>query len=223
MLQPWDAARSPLNEARRVSPPRREADRERLESAVAAAVALESLSYGVALIGFGGRVHFINQRGRSLCNEIGGLQLQQGRLVAASAGDAVRLTTALTRILAGAAATALRVGRAGGRPLSVIIQPLPEAARPSPQSAMAMLWFADPGRLPPVPRERLMQAYGLTCTEAWFTSLLLQGRPVAQIAAQLGIRIATARTHLKAVLAKTGTHRQSELVYCLLQEVGWVL
>lgn len=68
-----------------------------------------------------------------------------------------------------------------------------------------------------------MQAYGLTGTEASLTSLLLQGHALARVAERLGIRLATARSHLKAVLAKTGTHRQSELVCWLLQEVGWLL
>ncbi len=223
MLQQWDAARPPGSDASRASLNRRRSDGDRPELAAAAAVALDSLRYGIALIGRDCRVYFINQRGRSLSEQVAGLQLQQGRLVAARAGDAVRLITAVTRIVNGAAGTALHLGCGSARPLSVIIQPLPHAGSWAPEPAMAMVWFTDPARLPPVPRERLMQAYGLTGTEAWLASLLLQGRAVGQIAEQLGIRIATARTHLKAVLAKTATHRQSELIYYLLQEVGWML
>lgn len=214
------------SEARRTGLPRRQVDRDQQQVIAAAALALDSLNYGVALVGSARQVHFINRLGRTLCEQNEGLlRLQQGRLVASCAADSMQLNAAMARIAGGNTGAAIRFGRRGERPLSLVIKPLPGPAPEASErhAAMALLLFADPARLPPIPPERLMQAYGLTGTEASVASLLLQGRALAQIAERLDIRLATARSHLKAVLAKTGTHRQSELVCWLLQEVGWLL
>jgi DNA-binding CsgD family transcriptional regulator len=68
-----------------------------------------------------------------------------------------------------------------------------------------------------------MEAYELTPAEARVTQLLLQGSATGAIARRLGIQLETARTHVRRVLAKTGTHRQSELIRQLLCELGWML
>jgi DNA-binding CsgD family transcriptional regulator len=48
--------------------------------------------------------------------------------------------------------------------------------------------------------------------------LLLQG-PDIVVSLVMNIRVVTARAHLRAILAKTGTHRQPDLVRLLTQEV----
>jgi DNA-binding CsgD family transcriptional regulator len=50
--------------------------------------------------------------------------------------------------------------------------------------------------------------------------LLLKGLEVRGIADRLGITIETARFHLKRVLAKTGTRRQTELMRLMLSLPG---
>jgi DNA-binding CsgD family transcriptional regulator len=62
--------------------------------------------------------------------------------------------------------------------------------------------------------------YRLTPTEARLADLLLGGLEVRAVADHLGITIETARFHLKRVLAKTGTHRQTELVRLMLTLPG---
>jgi DNA-binding CsgD family transcriptional regulator len=59
-------------------------------------------------------------------------------------------------------------------------------------------------------------AYGLTAQEGRLAALLVGDFTLAQAAEQLGITQSTARTVLKRVLAKTGTHRQTSLVRLLL-------
>jgi DNA-binding CsgD family transcriptional regulator len=62
----------------------------------------------------------------------------------------------------------------------------------------------------------LLQAlFDLSPAEARVTRLLLDGRSVAAVAAATGVGVSTVRAHLKAIFAKTGVHRQAELV-CLL-------
>ena len=58
----------------------------------------------------------------------------------------------------------------------------------------------------------LAQRYGLTPSEARLAAFMGAGGTVADFAAEHGVSQYTARTHLKAIFAKTGAHRQSELV-----------
>lgn len=56
------------------------------------------------------------------------------------------------------------------------------------------------------------RALGLTAAEARLASKLAAGRQIADASAELGISPHTARTQLKAIFAKTGARRQSELI-----------
>jgi DNA-binding CsgD family transcriptional regulator len=64
--------------------------------------------------------------------------------------------------------------------------------------------------------DAVSRMYGLTRGEAKLTLALVTGHSLKQIAECLSISYETARTHLKRILAKTGTHRQAELVRLLL-------
>jgi DNA-binding CsgD family transcriptional regulator len=55
-------------------------------------------------------------------------------------------------------------------------------------------------------------SFNLTGSELKLLERLVDGESVADAAANLGIEISTARTHLARLFAKTGTKRQAELV-----------
>ena len=59
--------------------------------------------------------------------------------------------------------------------------------------------------------------FDLTPSEARLASLLAAGHGPEKIAKQMGIGIATVRTHLSRALEKTGTSRQAELVAKILR------
>ncbi|WP_367395326.1 helix-turn-helix transcriptional regulator [Cupriavidus sp. Agwp_2] len=59
--------------------------------------------------------------------------------------------------------------------------------------------------------------FDLTQRESELAAMLASGLALTDVASQLGITIGTARGYLKHVLAKTGTHRQGELVSLLLR------
>jgi DNA-binding CsgD family transcriptional regulator len=65
-------------------------------------------------------------------------------------------------------------------------------------------------------------AFELTRAEARLAALVAGGAASGQAARRLGIGLETARSQLKAVFAKTGTHRQSGLAALLLRLV-WLL
>jgi DNA-binding CsgD family transcriptional regulator len=66
----------------------------------------------------------------------------------------------------------------------------------------------------------LRSLYGLTPTESRLADFMLQACEVRETAEQMRITPGTARFHLKRVLAKTGTRRQSELMRLMLSLPG---
>lgn len=60
-------------------------------------------------------------------------------------------------------------------------------------------------------------AYGLTPTESQVAVMIGQGLSLKGVAEQLSMTEQTARWHMKNILAKTETSRQSDLVTLLLR------
>ncbi len=61
-------------------------------------------------------------------------------------------------------------------------------------------------------RERFFSAYRLTKSESMVAHEILSGRSIAEAAETKNLSLATVRSYMKQVLAKTGTHKQSELI-----------
>jgi DNA-binding CsgD family transcriptional regulator len=67
----------------------------------------------------------------------------------------------------------------------------------------------------------LQSLHGLTAAEAQVALRLARGLTVAEAAADLGVGITTARTHLHHALRKTGTRRQAELVGLIASSLAY--
>jgi DNA-binding CsgD family transcriptional regulator len=65
---------------------------------------------------------------------------------------------------------------------------------------------------------RLLDPYSLTPAEARLATHIGDGGSVADYAVQQKVSEGTVRTHLKAVFAKTGVHRQADLVRLLARD-----
>jgi DNA-binding CsgD family transcriptional regulator len=73
----------------------------------------------------------------------------------------------------------------------------------------------------PASREQfLMNAFGLTASEARVTMFVAQGIGLAEIAEMLHISLESVRTHLKQVYRKTKANSQSKLVRLVLRIPG---
>ena len=66
--------------------------------------------------------------------------------------------------------------------------------------------------------EETSQAYGFTPAEAALAQCLVQGRSIEDHAERKGLRVSTVRTQLRALLAKTGTTRQGQMISVLLSD-----
>lgn len=112
------------------------------------------------------------------------------------------------------AGAALCVPRAGRLPLVLEIAPLrPTTSVFGDQGPAALVFIRDPEA--PADLDKLRALFDLTRTEAAVAAALAQGCSLEAIASGLGIGLATVRSHLKRILAKTGTHRQAEVVALL--------
>lgn len=60
-----------------------------------------------------------------------------------------------------------------------------------------------------------MQLFGLTPAEACLAVSLAAGKRLEDVAEERGVRMPTLRTPMRAILDKTGTDRQSDLM-CLI-------
>lgn len=64
----------------------------------------------------------------------------------------------------------------------------------------------------------LKVTYKLSPLEVRLTQELLSGNPLKRAASDMNISYETARWYIKKILKKTGTHRQSELIRCVLTD-----
>ena len=80
------------------------------------------------------------------------------------------------------------------------------------QSLMVLI---DLDAQPTLPPQLLSLCFGLSAAEARLAARLAAGEGLETAAHELAITKATARNQLKAIFAKTGVHRQSELTALL--------
>ncbi len=148
------------------------------------------------------------------------MRVSNRRLWLADAQARASLEALLQHLIAGHHATAMQrsavvVRRHGSPPVVLNALPVPDAARNPFLGARAILALTP---LQPKPRPDaglLALAFGLTSAEAKLASILADGTSVESAAAELSISVETARKELKNVFAKTGMHRQGELVALL--------
>jgi DNA-binding CsgD family transcriptional regulator len=192
----------------------------RAEIARAAPVeALDRLEQGVVLVDGEARVLFANRAAEAAFD--GGLRLRDRVLRT----DNNEETSALHALIDGCRRAGAKdhgghvcVVRGPERaPLSLLVVPLRREAFPVPgPRPVAAIFIADPEAVAAPALSQLQDQYGLTRAEAALTLELLKGDGMQAAADRLGVLVATARTHLHRVLAKTGTRRQADLVRLIL-------
>ena len=186
--------------------------------------AIEDASFGIVVLTADRRIWRCNREAERIMAEGGEIDGQGGRLAARRAID----NAALQRLIAGAVETAHGRGRDGGgsmalakragaRPYAVLVAPVPESA---PSLSLAgpavVVLLTDPDHAPETPAQLLRRVYGLTRKEAQLALALAGGASLADAAESLRIAEGTARCHLAAIFARTGIHRQAELVRLIL-------
>jgi DNA-binding CsgD family transcriptional regulator len=107
------------------------------------------------------------------------------------------------------------VPREQGRPFIVSANPLTGSGRDLFGRAKAIIMIIDSDEHHEPGEPILRQAFSLTPAESRVALGLARGLELQEIATAAGVTPGTARAQLKAIFAKTDTHRQSELVALL--------
>jgi DNA-binding CsgD family transcriptional regulator/PAS domain-containing protein len=194
---------------------------EQVEAEAAAAFgALDAVARGIVILSSDLRIAFANAEARRIFALDDGIGATGTGLCLADRRAADQLRRQLKSLLTEhplaprAMPAPICVSRPSGRlPFALALMGTPEllhgtAARGSPQITVTI---TDPERKSTPAISHLRQIYSLTGMEAKLAAALCYG-DLREAAAELGISINTAKTHLQAVFHKVGVSRQSALV-----------
>ena len=104
------------------------------------------------------------------------------------------------------------------RPLHLCVARVRSGSQPAEPAAALLI--SDEGANERHSPNLLRELYGLTTSESRLAAELLKGNSMEEAAAALEISVLTARSHLKKIFAKTGTNRQSQLLWLLASGLG---
>jgi len=110
----------------------------------------------------------------------------------------------------------------GRPPIILHVLPLVGVGRDIITTALALI-VATGASSPAVPSDSVLRAlFDLTPAEARLAQALASGHALADYASTTGVAVTTVRAQLRAVLAKTGVHRQVDLVRLLAGLGGFI-
>ncbi len=112
--------------------------------------------------------------------------------------------------------------RAAGRPVLVHALPMTGEGRRFFGNAKAVVILLDPDRGGAPKHAEFQLLFGFTPTEARVARSLTMGRDLNRTAAELNLSRETVRTHVSALFAKTGTHKQAELVALIYRAIRFL-
>jgi DNA-binding CsgD family transcriptional regulator len=121
----------------------------------------------------------------------------------------------LTKVAARLAVEPVTIRRRAKKPIIARIHPVPDAARSPFLGARAMVIFSSLAPKPPLSTNLLAGLFGLSPAEARLASIMAAGIDLQTAAEEMGVARDTARNQIKAIFAKTGERRQSELAELL--------
>ncbi len=181
----------------------------------------ESQLFSSAMAGLAVATLILDRTGRIMRrNAVAARMLAQGGIIAEQGGrlDArPPAAAAIARVLASPPLPddeqVFETATAEGTPLYWRARAVPSFA--FGDGAYLALFLADPARPAGPSAEALRERFQLTRAEAALALRLTEGESLANAATALDIAYNTARSHLRAIFAKTGTHRQVQLIALL--------
>jgi DNA-binding CsgD family transcriptional regulator len=169
---------------------------------------------GLLIVNAAGRVHYANRPAEQVLRRCDALAVGAGVLRASASVANDRLYALIAEAARGSGGGAVALPQRSGRGF-VHALVVPCAARrtwPTAGEPCALVLLRPTQTRFRLLPEHARAIFGLSPSEARVASLLHQGLDLAAIAAALEISRNTARVHLNAILAKTGTHRQAILM-----------
>jgi DNA-binding CsgD family transcriptional regulator len=202
--------------------------REKIDAAEAlrreSEAALDRLCFGLVILDRSGRVSLANSAALSAIREGRSLKVKDGRLSAQAHECERRFDDMIAKALKSALPVpeVLRLSRPGGGYDVVWVVKLSPAHALSNDGGALVLFGEPRARRQPEPEE-LMALFGFTRAEAALAVSLARGKTLAEAAAERGVKVATCRSQLLAVLSKAGVHRQADLIRLLATLPGGLI
>lgn len=184
---------------------------------------LDSIGIGIIFCGPDGEVEFLNRTARALIDAADGLALMSQKLRLWRTVDQAMLARSLAATAASGRHTAFAIERpSAARPYHCLISRVTLAEQSFDHAGPTLaIYLSDPDAPVETSSELLGRLYGLTPMEAKVAEQIVRGRTLAEAASDLAIERSTARSHLKAIFAKTNTHHQREFVRQVLSNPFW--
>jgi DNA-binding CsgD family transcriptional regulator len=182
-----------------------------MRSAGLAERALDMLDHALVIVNEAGSVHYRNRLANAVLKSAAspltvsaGILGARGRALHAELHDAIRLACLQRR------SSALAASRGMQAPLRLLVVPMDAAG-----GREAAVWILEPPS-PRLPHPRILGVlFGLSRAEARLALRLLAGLTPQECAREAGVGVATVRSQLHSMFAKTGARRQAELVALL--------
>lgn len=175
----------------------------------------DSCPFAILVVDVDRRVYLANSPAKKLLAFSDRLALINDRLSILHTHDAVRLQVALDDVLyvspAKPGARLVALHSENSPPLLVRISRYAE--RPSGPTACIMI--TDCAFSPEIEVEAFAEIFHLTPVECRLVSELIKGFSLQKAARTLKLKTETARSYLKRIFQKTGTHRQADLIALL--------
>lgn len=198
---------------------------EAFDSRRASETALNELRLGVILLDATGKPCFINSEAEEL-TRVFGVKLGAAGLALPARADDGMLRSMIARAIGGdepriAVGSEMVVNTPTGM-LQIRVCPISQSANRVfswSTGARTIVLLVRPGPIRVSWRQTAAQ-WRLTRAEAILATRLAEGLTVQEAAEQLGISANTARSQLKAVFAKVGVQRQSQLVALILTSLA---
>ena len=182
---------------------------------------LDTTGLGIIQLDRRGRILEMNDRARDLLRIGDGLFDERGFLFARRPEDNADLQEMLNRALppygARGVGGSMMVRRVSALPLALHVSPVGRQEtdlRVWPVAALVLV--VDPTSRTHIDPAMLGATLGITEMESQVAVMLAEGRSVSQIAAAMGRKESTIRTHVKHMFTKLGLSRQVDLVRLVL-------
>jgi DNA-binding CsgD family transcriptional regulator len=203
-------------------------DRLNRERLLALETAFDQIDTGLLLLSRSGAILSTNASADTMLTADNGLRRNRELIGTTDLADAVALQSAINHVVllnAGEAeadsrapAPMLALRRAASPALIVMLVP---AARPAVETndVAILMYVLDPQQDTMAMLAPVCGLYRLSPVESRLVAYLVQGRPLADAAAEMRVKEQTARTYLRQIFHKTDTNRQTELVVLMLSSM----
>lgn len=182
---------------------------------------LDTLPVGVIIMNPQGRVDYANAAARDVFALNDGIELADEKLIYSRCRDQDAVAAALLTVGDIGGHQAVRLERPSGMSaFQLLVTRLSASGASTLPNLLAQprlaLFISNPDEPLETSAQLLQRLFGLTPTEGRVLERIVAGRSPEEVAADLGVGLTTVRSHLKALFAKTGANKQSDLIQKVL-------